>query len=126
MSVSPSTPPQSEAPSQPARNWPDVPARPGEYYALEDPIHKDSGPLVVMLMESFTAVGTELQAYKQVARQQDTQLRELKADYAALKTSHEKNLEALNNLREVRRREKRAEIEKEIIMPGDPRAHLKR
>ena len=124
MNESPSTPTPSqmtvETPADPSQSWPFQPARPGIYYTTIDPGHPED-QLVVMLMETFQMFGTELAQYKKTARAQDLRIKELLGAQSVLAQRAAELEDRLQAIRDVRRREKRAEMEDGLITPGDPR-----
>jgi hypothetical protein len=74
-----------------------------------------------MTTETFRTYGTQLEGYRQTCKKQDARIKELLGANAVLARECADVKERLQNLRDARRREKRAELEKELILPGDPR-----
>lgn len=103
--------------------WPEGPAQRGKYYGVNDPIYQGT-MLCVMTMETWTDFGTLVQKLKKAlvdaeaaAKAQNTAIQELKAANIALAAQHGDAMERLQNLREQRRKEMRADLEQEIILP---------
>jgi len=64
-------------------------------------------PVAIMSVETWTDFGTLLESLRAVARTQDKRLKEIQA-------AHDEAIRRLENLRAVRREEKRAEVAVEI------------
>jgi len=77
--------------------------------------------VVILSEQDWNANGTRLASLRAIAKKQDERIKELVADVAARDLVNADALQRLNNLREIRRNEKRAEIEKDLILPGDSR-----
>lgn len=121
MTESPSTQPPSPT-SQPSDStWPAVPAQRGAYYIMQDPFHKDGGQLAIMSLDTFRDYGTSLEAFRQTCQKQDKRIHELLGAQQALARQLADAKDRLDALRDVRRREQRAEMEKGLILPGDSR-----
>lgn len=114
------------APPSRTQEWPTARAARGKYYGITDPNPLHHGDkLVVMTYDTFVDFGTIYEKTKEVARNQDKTITEQKKTIADLKTANSTlaaqcdNLnERLSGLREIRRAEKRADIERDLIMPG--------
>lgn len=81
--------------------------------------------MVAMMKETFLQHGTMIESLRRICKEQDARIRSLLADVAVRDQRLGDAMERLNNLRDVRRREKRAELEKELVLPGDPRFQQK-
>lgn len=110
-----------DVPQQPA--WPATPARFGVQYMTNDPSHPGE-QLVVMSLATWHQVGTIMEALRQTGVKQNARIKELLSD-VAVHTLRSADAETrLNNLREIRRAEKRVEVEKGLITPGDSRFNM--
>lgn len=114
----PALQPQPASPARPA--WPQSPARLGEFYGAEDPNHPGQD-IIVMSQATWLQTGTIMESLRQLAKKQDARIKELLADLAVRDLRTKDAEDRLNNLREARRREKRAELEGSLITPGDSR-----
>lgn len=106
--------PQVSAPAE--GEFPDGPTVRGRYYMTDSPMGER---IVIMSYETWGDFGTTLESLRRVAKAQDTRIKELLAAAAAsdlAKADAEKRLEAL---RDIRREEKRKDIEDgpRIIVP---------
>lgn len=105
-----------EVPSQ-LKMWPNTPAERGKFYGVMDPVfHKDQ--LCVMTMDTWVDVGTLLKQHEQVMKKQSDKIAELMATNAALAAQVNDANSRLSNLRDVRRKEMRHELEGDLILPG--------
>lgn len=91
------------------KSWPQVPARDGESYGVEDPVHKGY-QLAVMTMKTWLDFGTKFEVQRRTLEAQNSTIRELQVTHdvlvkqlADLKTRHE-------NLREAVRKERTEKI----------------
>lgn len=111
--------PPSNPPSPPSQldQWPNKPAERGKFYGVNDPVFQTE-MLCVMTMETWTDVGTNIEQSKRVMAAQSKKIAELMATNQALAAQVNDATERLNNLRTVRRAEKRQELEGELILPG--------
>lgn len=108
------------------QEWPTARAARGKFYGITDPNPLHYGDkLIVMSYDTWVDFGTLYEKTKEIGRAQDKSITELKATIAGLQTAnstlaaHNRDLgERLENLREVRRAEKRVDIERELIVPG--------
>lgn len=90
-------------------NWPNAPAKKGIFYQVNDPIfQKDQ--LVVMLLATWTEVGTVLESNKRVMAAQDQKVKELNAANHALAAQLNDMQERMENLRAAYREAKRAQL----------------
>jgi hypothetical protein len=80
----------------------------GEYY---DTMGPSGEACVMMTRETWLNYGTLLEKMRETAKKQDERIRELVDESSHFQTS-------LQNLRDVRRNEKRAEIEGGLVLPG--------
>lgn len=109
-------PSDAEVPSQ-LNMWPNKPAEPGKFYGVMDPVfQKDQ--LCVMTMETWADVGTHIESSKRVMALQANKIAELMATNAALASQINDANGRLNNLREVRRKEMRHQLEGDLVLPG--------
>jgi len=106
------TPEPTTAPPARTGEWPTSPAAPGKFYAVKDPVHAGHR-LCVMQWESWVDVGTILKKNEQVMKAQNGKIIEMKATIDALAAQLRDANERLRNLRRVRRKEMRADLEKE-------------
>lgn len=93
--------------------WPNTPARKGKFYGVQDPVFKQD-QLCVMTMDTWVDVGTIIKKNEQVMSAQNGKIIELKAANDALAAQLRDANERLRNLRRVRRKEMRADLEKDI------------
>lgn len=105
-------------PSQP-NQWPNSPALRGKFYGVQDPVFKED-QLCVMTMDTWVDVGTIIKKNEQVMSAQNGRIIELKAANDALAAQLRDANERLKNLRRVRRKEMRADLEKDEPMLADP------
>lgn len=114
------SPPPKAAPSK-LDQWPTSRAQRGKFYGVNDPVH-GLDQLCVMLMETWTDVGTIIKQNEITMAKQNGRVVELKAANAALAAQLQDANERLRNLRRVRRKEMRADLEKEVpeIVGADP------
>lgn len=103
------SPPPKVPPSR-LDEWPTARAKKGKFYGVNDPVHEQD-QLCVMLMETWVDVGTIIKQNEQVMKAQNGRIVELKAANDVLAAQLRDANERLNNLRRVRRKEKRAELE---------------
>lgn len=116
-SVPDATPEAEAAPPDRTQEWPTARAEKGKFYAAPDPMHPDD-MLCVMLMETWTIVGTVVKNQEVTMKTQHNKIQELLAANQSFERQVSSLNEALNNLRTVRRAEKRQELEGELILPG--------
>ncbi len=115
----PSQPSEPPLDADPQAVWPQAPAIMNQVYAFSDPTHGQD--MVAMLRISFLQHGTMIEELRRICTKQDARIRELLADIA-VRDHKLADVEArLTNLRDIRRREKRADLEPGIVLPGDPR-----
>lgn len=103
----------SKPPSPPSRlgEWPNSRAQRGKFYGVTDPVFKQD-QLCVMTMPTWEDVGTLVKKQEETMRVQNGRLVELKAANDALAAQLRDANERLRNLRRVRRKEMRADFEK--------------
>lgn len=90
--------------------WPTAPAKKGRFYGVNDPVFKKD-TLCVMLMETWTDVGTIIKNNEVVMAKQNGKIIELKAANDALAAQLRDANERLKNLRRARRKELRKDLE---------------
>lgn len=104
----------SKAPSPPPSRlgeWPNSPAQRGKFYGVNDPVfQKDK--LCVMTMDTWADVGTLIKKNEETMRVQNGRIVELKAANDALAAQLRDATDRLKNLRRVRRKEMRADLER--------------
>lgn len=100
-------------PSVPSKlaQWPNQPAQRGKFYGVQDPVFKKD-QLCVMTMDTWVDVGTIIKKNEEVMRVQNGRLIELKAANDALAAQLRDANDRLKNLRRVRRKEMRADLER--------------
>lgn len=91
--------------------WPTAPAKRGRFYGVNDPVFKKD-QLCVMTMDTWADVGTIIKKGEQTMAAQNGKIIELKAANDALAAQLRDANERLKNLRRVRRRELRNDIER--------------
>lgn len=91
--------------------WPTAPAKRGRFYGVNDPVFKKD-MLCVMTMDTWTDVGTMIANHEKVTKLQNGKIIELQAANGALAAQLRDANERLRNLRRVRRKEMRNDIEK--------------
>lgn len=108
------------APTEPA--WPDAACKRGLVYSSTSPYLNEDGSvheIVVMDMRSWVDFGTMQESLRQVARKQDARIKELMGVVASRDIALADVTNRLENLREARRNEKRADIEGgALVLPG--------
>jgi hypothetical protein len=119
----------TKPPSPPSRlgEWPNSRAQRGKFYGVNDPVFQ-MDQLCVMTMDTWTDVGTLIKKNEEVMRLQNGRIIELKAANDALAAQLRDANERLKNLRRVRRKELRADLEKlepelaaaDTAVPGAP------
>lgn len=102
---------------------PAAPAPTMERGQVYDSIGPNAEKIVVMTHETWTDFGTYLESLRSIARRQDVNLKEVKAENAVLVKIAADDRTRLDNLRAVRRAEKRPEIEALIDVPTDTKAN---
>lgn len=110
----------SKKPSSPPSQlgqWPNVPAQRGKFYGVKDPVFKQD-MLCVMTMDTWTDVGTFLKNSEIAMKKQADKIEELMRANTGLSAENRDLTKRMDNLRDVRRTEKRAELEGELILPG--------
>lgn len=103
--------------SQPGpEEFPNGPAVRGRYYGM---MSQHDQRIVVMSEESWNDFGTTLESYRRTAKTQDSRIKELVAQIAMEQGKVADAVDRLNALRDVRRSEKRAELEPGgLVLPG--------
>ena len=92
--------------------WPNSPAKKGLFYQVNDPVfQKDQ--LVVMLLDTWTEVGTVLESNKRIMAAQDARLKDLHATNNALAVQMNDLRERYENLRTAYRAMKGEQLVKE-------------
>lgn len=99
-------------PSQ-LKQWPNSPAQRGKFYGVADPVFKQER-LCVMTMATWVDVGTIIKKNEIVMKAQNGRIIELKAANDALAAQLRDANERLKNLRRVRRKEMRADLERDV------------
>lgn len=102
--------PTSSPPSR-LGEWPNSRAARGRFYGVMDPVFKQD-QLCVMTMATWTDVGTLIKKQEETMRLQNGRVVELKAANDALAAQLRDANERLKNLRRVRRKEMRADLER--------------
>lgn len=92
--------------------WPNVPATKGVFYQVTDPVFRKD-QLVVMLVETWTEVGTILESQKRTMALQAKGVTELQAAKSALAAQLNDMQERYENLRSAYREMKRAQLTKD-------------
>ncbi len=91
--------------------WPTSPAVRGRFYGVNDPVFKKD-MLCVMTMETWGDFGTLFKQHEVVMAKQNGKIIELKAANDALAAQLRDANERLRNLRRVRRKEMRNDLER--------------
>lgn len=92
--------------------------------ALDDRVYQMANPanplqqLVIMSMETYVKQGTLIQSLRQMARNQDNRIKELLGENKVLVDMNARTQTKLDNLRAVRRAEKRPEVEAQLAAQG--------
>jgi hypothetical protein len=109
----------SSQPKPPAteREFPNGNAIDGRAYQMANPANPLQ-QLVIMSMESYMQQGTLIQSLRSVAANQDKRIKELLNQIAVCQSQLRDAQERLENLREVRRAEKRPEVEAMLDLPA--------
>lgn len=97
--------------SPPSRlnQWPNKPAEKGKFYGVQDPVFRKD-QLVVMLAETWATVGTIIENQKRTMAKQDQVVKDLNAANGALAVQMNDLRERYENLRDVYRSNKRAQL----------------
>lgn len=100
------------------------PAAPADMPPIErGKVYESLGPrgekLVLMTDETWVDMGTNIESIRQFARNRDRLLNEEKGNSASLEIQLADARRRLENLRAIRRAEKRPEVEKAFNMTGD-------
>lgn len=103
--------PPPKAPPSRLDEWPTARAKKGKFYGVNDPVHGQD-QLCVMLMDTWVEVGTIIKQNEKVMNLQNGRIVELKAANDALAAQLRDANERLRNLRRVRRKELRADLER--------------
>jgi hypothetical protein len=91
--------------------WPNGPAIKGKVYVMDTPFdHR----IIMMSEESWGEFGTRLESLRQIAKKQHDRIKELLAESEARERVLADTLSRLDALRDIRRAEKRADLEAEI------------
>lgn len=112
---------EEDLPPSPPDQWPNGPAARGKVYMMGTPFQNEDGSdhrIIIMSKQSWEDHGTTLESLRRVAESQDKRIRELLAENATAKMQAQDAINRLEAIRDIRRAEKRADIEKELIMPG--------
>lgn len=116
----------SDQPELPMGQEPAAPAAPAPTMECGQ-VYESIGPtgekVVVMTHETWTDFGTYLESIRAIARKQDVNLKLVKAENAVLVKMAADDRTRLENLRAVRRAEKRPEIEALMETPTDTKAN---
>jgi hypothetical protein len=116
-----------QQPSKPIETAPDEfptgPCKRGSVYGMDTAYaNPDGSPqkIIILSLDSWTDFGTTLESLRQVAAKQDARIKELLADIAVRDLKVQQAQEAVEIHREIRRKEKRAEIggEMGLVLPG--------
>ena len=121
----PEVPTGTERPAETsADEWPAARCKRGKTYLGGTPYQNEDGsPHMIVIMDErdWNDFGTRLEALRQVAIAQDSRIKELLAEIAQRDLQVADAKDRLNALRDVRRAEKRRDIEGELIVLGDSR-----
>jgi hypothetical protein len=102
-------------PEQSAAEWPNAPCVLDKVYVMDTQFdHR----IIVMHEHSWGRFGTQMESMRQLLANQNDRIKELTADVAARDIKNADMLTRLENLRAVRRDEKRADIEGGLLLPG--------
>jgi hypothetical protein len=112
---------QNETPAQPAPQAPNIER--GKVYESLGPNGEN---IVLMTNETWVDFGTNVESIRQIARNRDRLLHEEKGKTASLEIQLADARRRLENLRAIRRQEKRPEVERAVnelyATPGDNNA----
>lgn len=115
--------------SQPGE-WPNGPCGVDKVYVMDtqwnDETTSKQQRVIVMSETSWGKFGTQLEQFRRLAAQQDSRLKELLAEVAMARQSEADMLDKLNIHRDIRRKEARAQIEGDLIVPGDSRFNARK
>ncbi len=95
--------------------FPNGPCIKGKVYVMDTPFEQR---IIVMSEESWGDFGTMLQSLREIAKNQDNRIKELLAEAGARERILADTMSRLEALREVRRAEKRPEIEAQLNLKG--------
>jgi hypothetical protein len=110
--------PLKPVPSKP-REWPNVPAERGKFYALPDPIHIGT-KLVVMSEDTWVDFGTVLEKQRRMMAQQDAEIRKLQGASGALASQLNDLQGRHSNLMDAYKKMKRGKLEAMDIFKKEP------
>jgi hypothetical protein len=99
-------------PPKRTNQWPNIPAEKGKFYGVQDPVFRKD-QLCVMLMETWTTVGTIIESNKRVMAQQNKTIKDLQSANGALAAQLNDMRERFDNLRAAYRENKRATLMKD-------------
>jgi hypothetical protein len=105
-----------------ANEWPNAACKRDRAYLMVTQFkNEDDSPhrIIVLDERDWLVSGTRLEALRQVAMKQDRRIKELLADIAARDVRHAQLLDRMDALREVRRAEKRVDVEAQLGIIGD-------
>jgi len=102
--------------------WPNAQPEDMQAYGFDCP--NTGAKMVALTVHTWTVMGTHTEALRRTAKSQDARIKELLGELAVAQHAAVDAEQRLNNVREVRRREKRAELEQGLITPGDTRFSL--
>jgi lipopolysaccharide biosynthesis regulator YciM len=92
---------------------------------VDDKVYQMANPanplqqMAMMSMETFMKSGTLIQSLRNVAKSQDKRLKELLNQLSVCQSQLKDAQERLENLRKVRKAEKRGEVEEMLDLPFD-------
>ena len=110
--------PMGQEPAQPEQ-----PVSTLERGKVYDSLGPNGEKISIMLYETWVDFGTNYETLRAIAKKQDQNLREVKAENTMLAKIAADDRTRLENLRAVRRAEKRPEIEALIDLPTDQKAN---
>ena len=105
---------------------PTPPTTPNEFpngNAIDERVYQMANPanplqqLAIMSMETYMKTGTLIQGLRQVASQQDRRIKELLNTVTITQMQLKDSVDRLEALRDVRRAEKRPEVEAQLGLP---------
>ena len=95
--------------------FPNGPAIDGKSYVFDT---EHGQRIIAMSEESWIQFGTTLESLRHVAKNQDVRIKELLAENAAQNRVLADTMSRLNALREIRKAEKRKDLESQINIPA--------
>ena len=105
----------ASSPVEIQNDFPSGPCIKGKVYVMDTSVEQR---IIVMSEESWGDFGTMLQSLREIAKNQDKRIKELLAEAGGRERVLADTMQRLDNLRAVRRAEKRPEVEADMNLPS--------